>query len=142
MAHEITEVVTDEEALTSLLNEDVNLVRPITQTPDFDQYITPRCFQSVLCCFVLFLQENIPIDEVFGNLRCTLAGLSTKSAEERLAIFGHNKLEETKVLDDQFIHMHAHQMQIFFHYINLYAWRQWHVLFIYFIIRKAKSSSF
>ncbi|GFY83035.1 H[+]-ATPase 11 [Actinidia rufa] len=40
------------------------------------------------------LQENIPIEEVFENLRCTRAGLSTEAAEQRLAIFGHNKLEE------------------------------------------------
>ncbi|XP_057463807.1 plasma membrane ATPase 3-like isoform X2 [Actinidia eriantha] len=38
--------------------------------------------------------ENIPIEEVFENLRCTREGLSTEAAEQRLAIFGHNKLEE------------------------------------------------
>ncbi|KAL6580234.1 plasma membrane H+-ATPase [Orobanche minor] len=38
--------------------------------------------------------ENIPIDEVFENLRCTREGLSTVAAQERLAIFGYNKLEE------------------------------------------------
>ncbi|THF99466.1 hypothetical protein TEA_016338 [Camellia sinensis var. sinensis] len=41
--------------------------------------------------------ENIPIEEVFENLRCTKEGLSRESAEQRLAIFGHNKLEEKKV---------------------------------------------
>ncbi|KAL8482254.1 hypothetical protein ACS0TY_028417 [Phlomoides rotata] len=41
--------------------------------------------------------ENIPIDEVFENLRCTGEGLTTAAAEERLVIFGHNKLEEKKV---------------------------------------------
>ncbi|KAG6401718.1 hypothetical protein SASPL_138582 [Salvia splendens] len=40
--------------------------------------------------------ENIPIEEVFENLRCTKAGLTTQAAEERLVIFGHNKLEEKK----------------------------------------------
>ncbi|GMP30471.1 hypothetical protein CsSME_00005127 [Camellia sinensis var. sinensis] len=40
--------------------------------------------------------ENIPIEEVFENLRCTKEGLSRESAEQRLAIFGHNKLEEKK----------------------------------------------
>ncbi|XP_057806372.1 plasma membrane ATPase 3-like [Salvia miltiorrhiza] len=40
--------------------------------------------------------ENIPIEEVFENLRCTKAGLTTEAAEERLVIFGHNKLEEKK----------------------------------------------
>ncbi|XP_050225796.1 ATPase 4, plasma membrane-type [Mercurialis annua] len=40
--------------------------------------------------------ENIPIDEVFENLRCSKEGLTTAAAEERLAIFGHNKLEEKR----------------------------------------------
>ncbi|KAL0421873.1 UNVERIFIED_CONTAM: Plasma membrane ATPase 3 [Sesamum latifolium] len=40
--------------------------------------------------------ENIPIEEVFENLRCTREGLTTAAAQERLAIFGHNKLEEKK----------------------------------------------
>ncbi|KAK6123272.1 hypothetical protein DH2020_042986 [Rehmannia glutinosa] len=39
---------------------------------------------------------NIPIEEVFENLRCTKEGLSSEAAQERLAIFGHNKLEEKK----------------------------------------------
>ncbi|THU74069.1 hypothetical protein C4D60_Mb04t29460 [Musa balbisiana] len=40
--------------------------------------------------------ENIPLEEVFENLRCIREGLTTQQAEERLAIFGHNKLEEKK----------------------------------------------
>nr|XP_016439982.1 PREDICTED: plasma membrane ATPase 2-like [Nicotiana tabacum] len=40
--------------------------------------------------------ENIPIEEVFENLRCTKEGLSGPAAQERLAIFGYNKLEEKK----------------------------------------------
>ncbi|KAG6754001.1 hypothetical protein POTOM_042009 [Populus tomentosa] len=40
--------------------------------------------------------ENIPIEEVLENLRCSREGLTTQAAEERLAIFGHNKLEEKK----------------------------------------------
>nr|URM60696.1 GRAS family protein [Gymnema sylvestre] len=40
--------------------------------------------------------ENIPIEEVFENLRCTKDGLTKEAAQERLAIFGHNKLEEKK----------------------------------------------
>ncbi|CAI0549425.1 unnamed protein product [Linum tenue] len=40
--------------------------------------------------------ENIPIEEVFENLRCSREGLTTQAADERLAIFGHNKLEEKK----------------------------------------------
>ena len=38
--------------------------------------------------------ENVPIEEVFQTLRCDQNGLTTKAAEERLGIFGHNKLEE------------------------------------------------
>eukprot|EP00249_Psilotum_nudum_P023376 c28851_g1_i1 orf=738-3596(+) len=38
--------------------------------------------------------ENVPIEEVFDQLRCTREGLSTDEAQERLSIFGHNKLEE------------------------------------------------
>ncbi|XP_057952122.1 ATPase 11, plasma membrane-type isoform X1 [Malania oleifera] len=40
--------------------------------------------------------ENIPIEEVFENLRCNREGLTTEAAQERLTIFGHNKLEEKK----------------------------------------------
>ncbi|KAL0440776.1 UNVERIFIED_CONTAM: Plasma membrane ATPase 3 [Sesamum radiatum] len=40
--------------------------------------------------------ENIPIEEVLENLRCTREGLTTEAAQERLVIFGHNKLEEKK----------------------------------------------
>ncbi|XP_074316344.1 plasma membrane ATPase 1 [Silene latifolia] len=40
--------------------------------------------------------ENIPIEEVFENLRCTKEGLTSEAAEERLIIFGPNKLEEKK----------------------------------------------
>ncbi|KAL2528773.1 ATPase 4 [Forsythia ovata] len=38
--------------------------------------------------------ENIPIEEVFENLRCRKEGLSYEDANRRLEIFGHNKLEE------------------------------------------------
>ncbi|KAL6960707.1 ATPase 11, plasma membrane-type [Sarracenia purpurea var. burkii] len=40
--------------------------------------------------------ENIPIEEVFQNLRCDEKGLTTEAVEQRLTIFGHNKLEEKK----------------------------------------------
>ncbi|TYG57542.1 hypothetical protein ES288_D08G151200v1 [Gossypium darwinii] len=45
--------------------------------------------------------ENIPIEEVFENLRCSREGLTTEAAEERLTIFGHNRLEEKK--DSKFL---------------------------------------
>ncbi|KAI5055730.1 hypothetical protein GOP47_0029251 [Adiantum capillus-veneris] len=38
--------------------------------------------------------ENIPIEEVFEQLRCSRSGLTSEEVEERLNIFGHNKLEE------------------------------------------------
>ncbi|KAG5536721.1 hypothetical protein RHGRI_024224 [Rhododendron griersonianum] len=40
--------------------------------------------------------ENIPIEEVFENLRCSKEGLSAESAQQRLELFGYNKLEEKK----------------------------------------------
>lgn len=40
--------------------------------------------------------ENIPIEEVYENLRCSKEGLTSEAAQERLAIFGPNKLEEKK----------------------------------------------
>lgn len=40
--------------------------------------------------------ENIPIEEVFQNLRCSKEGLTSEAVEQRLAIFGHNMLEEKK----------------------------------------------
>lgn len=43
------------------------------------------------------IQEKIPIEEVFEQLKCTKQGLSTEEGEQRLQIFGPNKLEEKKV---------------------------------------------
>ncbi|XP_042388639.1 plasma membrane ATPase-like [Zingiber officinale] len=40
--------------------------------------------------------ERIPIDEVFQQLKCTKEGLSSAEGENRLQIFGPNKLEEKK----------------------------------------------
>ncbi|KAK9274225.1 hypothetical protein L1049_019039 [Liquidambar formosana] len=40
--------------------------------------------------------ENIPIEEVFENLKCTREGLSSDAVQERLDLFGYNKLEEKK----------------------------------------------
>lgn len=44
-----------------------------------------------------FGQENIPIEEVFDHLRCTKEGLNSEAVQERLDLFGYNKLEEKKV---------------------------------------------
>jgi len=40
--------------------------------------------------------ENIPLEEVFENLKCTREGLSSEAVQERLELFGYNKLEEKK----------------------------------------------
>uniref|UniRef100_A0A6N2N9E1 Cation-transporting P-type ATPase N-terminal domain-containing protein n=1 Tax=Salix viminalis TaxID=40686 RepID=A0A6N2N9E1_SALVM len=40
--------------------------------------------------------ENIPLEEVFENLKCTRAGLTANEVQERLDLFGYNKLEEKK----------------------------------------------
>lgn len=42
------------------------------------------------------MQEKIPIEEVFEKLKCTKEGLRKTEGEERLRIFGPNKLEEKK----------------------------------------------
>lgn len=54
------------------------------------------------------MQENIPIEEVFENLRCSREGLSGQAAEERLTIFGYNKLEEKKVHFFSFLFFFVH----------------------------------
>ncbi|KAB2025021.1 hypothetical protein ES319_D06G125200v1 [Gossypium barbadense] len=40
--------------------------------------------------------ERIPIEEVFEQLKCTREGLSTEEGNNRLQVFGPNKLEEKK----------------------------------------------
>ncbi|KAF6147400.1 hypothetical protein GIB67_016757 [Kingdonia uniflora] len=40
--------------------------------------------------------ERIPVEEVFQNLKCTKEGLRTTDGQDRLAVFGPNKLEEKK----------------------------------------------
>ncbi|XP_042038765.1 plasma membrane ATPase 4-like isoform X1 [Salvia splendens] len=40
--------------------------------------------------------ERIPVDEVFEQLKCTREGLTSEEGENRLKIFGPNKLEEKK----------------------------------------------
>ncbi|KAL2544564.1 H(+)-ATPase 5 [Forsythia ovata] len=40
--------------------------------------------------------ERIPVEEVFEQLKCTREGLSSEEGENRLKIFGPNKLEEKK----------------------------------------------
>ncbi|KAJ0053856.1 hypothetical protein Pint_00108 [Pistacia integerrima] len=40
--------------------------------------------------------ENVPLEEVFENLKCTRKGLGSDDVKERLDLFGYNKLEEKK----------------------------------------------
>lgn len=47
---------------------------------------------------LIYLQERIPLEEVFEQLRTSQAGLSSTDAEARLIIFGPNKLEEKPVI--------------------------------------------
>ena len=42
------------------------------------------------------MQENVPVEEVFQHLKCTKEGLTSKEVQERLTLFGYNKLEEKK----------------------------------------------
>jgi len=45
----------------------------------------------------IILQENIQLEEVFENLRCSRGGLTSEQAQQRLQLFGPNKLEEEEV---------------------------------------------
>ncbi|CAI0554203.1 unnamed protein product [Linum tenue] len=40
--------------------------------------------------------ENAPMEEVFEHLKCTREGLSSDEVQQRLELFGYNKLEEKK----------------------------------------------
>ncbi|PKI53556.1 hypothetical protein CRG98_026006, partial [Punica granatum] len=40
--------------------------------------------------------EKIPIEEVFEQLKSSKEGLTTEEGDQRLQIFGYNKLEEKK----------------------------------------------
>ncbi|KAL3835495.1 hypothetical protein ACJIZ3_010231 [Penstemon smallii] len=40
--------------------------------------------------------ENLPLEEVFTQLQCTREGLTSTEAENRIQVFGQNKLEEKK----------------------------------------------
>ena len=37
------------------------------------------------------------MEEVFQNLQCSKEGLTSKDGQDRIAVFGPNKLEEKKV---------------------------------------------
>ncbi|KAM7512174.1 hypothetical protein LguiB_011049 [Lonicera macranthoides] len=49
------------------------------------------------CCLPdLGLHENALLEEVFQHLKCTRKGLNSDGVQERLDLFGYNKLEEKK----------------------------------------------
>jgi hypothetical protein len=58
------------------------------------------------------LQERIPIEEVFQQLRCTREGLSSEEGEERSKLFGLNKLEEKSVTSENALPP-PHDFQLF-----------------------------
>lgn len=90
------------EVLEAVLKETVDLVMDLETgiCKLFLIVVGEFCFCCYFVVYGIFLifQENIPIEEVFENLRCTKDGLTSEAAQERLAIFGYNKLEEKKVL--------------------------------------------
>ncbi|KAK2965255.1 hypothetical protein RJ640_015753, partial [Escallonia rubra] len=43
---------------------------------------------------ICYTQENPPLEEVFAHLKCSKQGLSSDEVQERLELFGYNKLEE------------------------------------------------
>jgi hypothetical protein len=87
--------------------------------------------------------ENVPIEEVFESLRCSREGLTTEAADERLALFGHNKLEEKKVLFLSLCCIHVFFWNFGFWSIapndyNFYVLKQ-SSFFFFFCCRKANS---
>lgn len=85
-----------DEALEGVLKETVDLVIDLIKACSFLLFGVLACV-LLIESFFFCVQENIPIEEVFENLRCSKEGLTSASAAERLLIFGHNKLEEKKV---------------------------------------------
>lgn len=106
------------ETMEAVLKEAVDLVLQTEQPSSFYYFLSVAVF-FFFCVFESFafwvfgfvvnflsfwFQENVPMEEVFETLRCNKEGLSTEAAEERLTIFGYNKLEEKQVLLlDQFV---------------------------------------
>lgn len=81
-------------SLEAIKNETVDLV-------SFCCFYWSR-HESCVCCgcwwivWCAYIQERIPIDEVFNELKCSREGLSSAEGAKRLEIFGPNKLEEKK----------------------------------------------
>ncbi|KAK9113879.1 hypothetical protein Syun_020676 [Stephania yunnanensis] len=83
-------------ALEAVGREVVNVV--IIHTFNWDEHFFLAIYDWwFIYNFVRYLfQENIPIEGVFENLKCTREGLRSNEVKERLQLFGYNKLEEKK----------------------------------------------
>ena len=64
---------------------------------------------------ICFLWEN-NLEEVFEHLNCTRKGLTSDGVQERLDLFGYNKLEEKKVRKARFSFRLLCPYFLFFHY--------------------------
>lgn len=91
----------------------------------------------------LWMQESIPIEEVFENLRCTKHGLTTSAAQARLAIFGHNKLEEKKVFTLLFLFSYDWIELLLFIYLFIFSVKDcaFTLLYLFGVNRRASSWS-
>ncbi|KAF1870110.1 hypothetical protein Lal_00017690 [Lupinus albus] len=49
--------------------------------------------------YMIMLQERIPVDQVFAQLKCSKEGLTNEEGQRRLELFGPNKLEEKKAMN-------------------------------------------
>lgn len=79
-------------SLEEIKNENIDLVSSF-------HFLYGFCF-SILVDFLKLLndlQERIPVEEVFEQLKCSREGLSSEEGRQRLQLFGPNKLEEKKV---------------------------------------------
>jgi len=59
-------------------------------------------------------QESIPIEEVFEQLKCSRQGLTTEEGQQRLQIFGPNKLEEKKAITFSNLFRYEKSFSLFF----------------------------
>lgn len=77
-------------ALGPVIREEVNLVISCSNILEDEVF-------GIWLELEWLMQETIPIEEVFKCLECTPQGLDTSQVQERLGIFGYNKLQEKNV---------------------------------------------
>lgn len=75
-----------------LKNENVDLVRKTKNSYHWFYFFWP--FENLFITLYVYVQEHIPVEEVFKQLKCTREGLTSAEGEKRLQVFGPNKLEE------------------------------------------------